>query len=66
MKYMPRLDDFLHHRLIDVSSVKELAQRWAPQIVDSAPKKANSHQAIVDIKESIEELRHYKKHFFNI
>lgn len=54
-------DDFLHYRNIDVSSLKELARRWFPQIYFQLPKKAGDHRALADIRESIMELRYYRK-----
>lgn len=60
---MPKLEAFFHYRNLDVSTVKELAGRWAPQVRDSFSKKA-SHRALDDIIESIEELKHYRQHFF--
>ena len=62
-RYMPNLEAFFHYRNLDVSTVKELAGRWAPHIRDGFNKKA-SHQALDDIMESIGELRHYREHFF--
>lgn len=62
-RYMPALEAFFHYRNLDVSTVKELAGRWAPQIKDGFTKKA-SHQALEDIMESIAELRYYREHFF--
>lgn len=62
VKYMPTLEDYLHYRNIDVSTVKELAIRWAPDLVSQIDKKGN-HRAIDDIRESIEELRYYRQHF---
>ena len=64
-RYMTTLEDFLHYRMIDVSSVKELAKRWRPDIASSFVK-ANEHTALADIRESIGELRHYREHFFNL
>lgn len=61
-RYMPKLEAYFHYRNIDVSTVKELAARWAPQIKDGF-QKASSHQALDDIIESIEELRYYREHF---
>ena len=60
---MPQLDNFLHYRMIDVSTVKELARRWYPQT--DLPEKEGKHLALEDIRESIEELRWYRKTFFN-
>ena len=63
VRYMPQLEDYLHYRNLDVSTVKELALRWRPDVANSMKKKS-SHRALDDIKESIEELRHYKRTFF--
>lgn len=60
--YMPRLFDFLHYRLIDVASVRELARRWHPQL--KPPTKLDTHRALDDIRESIEELRFYQAELF--
>lgn len=59
VKYMPELEAFFHYRNIDVSTVKELAKRWQPEVVDSF-EKTGSHQALDDIRESIVELKHYR------
>ena len=61
-RYMPKLEAYFHYRNIDVSTLKELAARWAPELKDGF-KKASSHQALDDIIESIEELRYYREHF---
>lgn len=63
-KYFPRVDDYLHYRIVDVSTVKELCGRWNKKVYNSAPKKKLSHRALDDIKESIDELKHYKENFF--
>lgn len=63
--YMRELEEYFHYRNIDVSTLKELAIRWAPTIVDSFVKK-ESHQALEDVIESIEELKHYREHFIKI
>ncbi len=63
-KYMPEMNGFLHYRNIDVSTVKELARRWAPDVLKSAPEKAGGHRALDDIRESIAELEHYRANFF--
>lgn len=65
VKYMPSLESHLHYRNIDVSTVKELALRWKPELVSQVEKKGN-HRAIDDIRESIDELRFYRDHFLNI
>ena len=62
LRHMPTLNNYFHYRNIDVSSVKELARRWAPEVYKRFKKK-QSHRALDDIKESIEELRHYRREF---
>lgn len=62
---MPRLEAYFHYRNLDVSSLKILAQRWAPQVAESFRKDA-THLALEDIKESIAELRHYRKHLLRV
>ena len=64
-RLMPELEEFFHYRNLDVSTLKELARRWAPEIVDSFSKE-NTHLALDDIKESIEELKHYRRHLLKI
>jgi oligoribonuclease len=61
---MPHLDEFLHYRMIDVSSVKELAKRWYPRVYQSQPAKGLAHRALADILESIQELRYYRSALF--
>jgi len=61
--YMPKLESYLHYRNLDVSSIKELAARWRPELRDKFKKK-NTHRALDDIRESIDELRFYREHFF--
>jgi len=61
-RHMPKLEAYFHYRSIDVSTLKELAARWAPEIKEGF-KKASSHKALDDIIESIEELRYYREHF---
>ena len=63
-RYMPQLDQHLHYRNIDVSSVKELSRRWYPRVYFNLPKKTGDHRALADILESIEELRYYRKTVF--
>jgi oligoribonuclease len=60
--YMPALETFFHYRNLDVSTLKELAKRWKPGIMDGF-KKAQAHTAMADIRESIEELAYYREHF---
>lgn len=62
VKYMPKLEAYFHYRSIDVSTLKELAARWAPNLKDGF-KKETKHEALADILESIEELRYYRGHF---
>jgi len=62
--HLPEIEEFLHYRSIDVSTVKELARRWRPDVYDGAPEKANTHLALDDIRESLEELRWYRKSGF--
>jgi oligoribonuclease len=61
---MPVLDQHLHYRIIDVSSVKELARRWYPRAYFAAPRKQGGHRALADIVESIQELRYYRQAVF--
>ncbi|CAJ0586723.1 unnamed protein product, partial [Mesorhabditis spiculigera] len=63
-KYMPRLNEHLHYRIVDVSSVKELTRRWYPQEYRDAPEKKGTHRALDDIRESIEELKFYRSNVF--
>jgi oligoribonuclease len=61
---MPELDAFLHYRMVDVSSVKELARRWYPRAYFASPPKNGGHRALADIKESVRELRYYREAIF--
>ena len=61
---LPKLDDYLHYRMIDVSSVKELARRWYPRAYFASPVKIGGHRALADIRESIAELRYYREAVF--
>jgi oligoribonuclease len=61
---MPRLNEYLHYRTVDVSSIKELARRWYPKVYFGAPKKTGNHRALGDIQDSIEELRYYRNSIF--
>ncbi|KAJ3053833.1 Oligoribonuclease, mitochondrial [Rhizophlyctis rosea] len=61
---MPGLLSHLHYRIVDVSTVKELARRWHPQAYDDAPPKKNTHRALEDIRESIAELQYYRNSVF--
>lgn len=64
IKYMPKVHDYLHYRIVDVSTIKELCRRWNTPVYKSVPKKEFGHRALCDIKESIDELRYYKNAFF--
>jgi oligoribonuclease len=61
---MPNLDEYLHYRMIDVSSVKELAKRWYPRVYQAQPPKGLAHRALADIFESIDELAYYRRTLF--
>ncbi|MGI5486446.1 oligoribonuclease [Microtetraspora malaysiensis] len=63
-KDMPLVDDYLHYRMIDVSSIKELARRWYPRTYFASPEKQGGHRALADITESIRELRYYRAAVF--
>ncbi len=63
-EYMPTLEAFLHYRNVDVSTIKELARRWQPDVVAALPEKASSHRALDDIRESLNELVHYRDTLF--
>ena len=60
-RHLPEIENFLHYRSIDVSTVKELARRWQPSVYQDAPAKAGGHRALADIIESLEELRWYRQ-----
>ena len=61
---MPDLDEHLHYRMVDVSSIKELAKRWYPRVYQAQPDKGLSHRALADIEESIRELAYYRRTLF--
>ena len=63
---LPEVENFLHYRSIDVSTIKELARRWHPAVYKSAPEKAKGHRALDDILESLNELRHYRDRLFSL
>ncbi|XP_055851424.1 probable oligoribonuclease [Episyrphus balteatus] len=63
-RYMPKVDNYLHYRIIDVSTVKELCRRWNPSVAAGAPKKKLVHRSEDDIRESIIEMKYYKKFLF--
>jgi oligoribonuclease len=64
-KYMPELEAFFHYRNLDVSTLKELARRWKPEVLEGV-KKQGSHLALDDIRDSINELSHYRQHFIKL
>lgn len=65
VKYMPKLEAFFHYRNLDVSTLKELAKRWRPEVY-TAFKKQQKHTALADVHESIDELVHYRRHFLRL
>ena len=65
VRYMPKLDAFFHYRNLDVSTLKELAKRWKPEVYKSFKKKQR-HTALADVHESIDELLHYREHFLKV
>jgi oligoribonuclease len=64
-RWMPKFEEYFHYRNLDVSTIKELAKRWKPEVVQGM-KKHNKHEALADIYESIAELRHYREHFIKL
>ena len=62
--HLPEIEDWLHYRSVDVSTIKELAKRWFPKAVADAPSKAGGHRALDDIRESVAELRYYRQAIF--
>jgi oligoribonuclease len=62
--YLPLVENWLHYRSVDVSTVKELCRRWYPEALEKAPQKAAGHRAMDDIKESVQELRYYRSAIF--
>jgi oligoribonuclease len=62
--HLPEIEDWLHYRSIDVSTLKELCRRWYPQVYEAMPEKKGAHRALDDIRESIAELRHYRSTIF--
>ncbi len=61
---LPDIENYLHYRSVDVSTIKELARRWYPKVLSSAPRKATSHRALDDIRESLAELQFYRSKLF--
>jgi len=64
-RYMPQLEAYLHYRIIDVSTIKELARRWRPAVAEGF-RKQGAHTALADIRESLDELRYYRSSFFTL
>jgi oligoribonuclease len=64
-RYMPAFDQYLHYRIVDVSTLKELARRWRPDVLAGLAKEGR-HEALADVYESIEELKHYRRHFLRM
>ena len=62
--YLPEIEQYLHYRSVDVSSVKELVRRWYPSVLNQLRNKQGTHRALDDIRESVIELRHYREHVF--
>jgi oligoribonuclease len=62
--WLPEIEAHLHYRSVDVSTIKELARRWYPRALAGAPRKVGSHRALDDIRESVEELRYYRRNLF--
>ena len=62
--HLPEVEEFLHYRSVDVSTIKELTRRWYPGALDAVPRKATAHRALDDIRESIDELRYYRERVF--
>jgi oligoribonuclease len=63
-RWLPEIDDYLHYRSVDVSTIKELAKRWYPEAAAAQPRKTGSHRALDDILESVAELRYYRESIF--
>ncbi len=63
-RWLPDIEHYLHYRSVDVSSVKELVKRWYPELIHSMPRKAGTHRALDDIRNSIEEMRYYRGKVF--
>jgi oligoribonuclease len=64
VRYLPEIEDHLHYRSVDVSTIKELTRRWYPGALEGVPRKATAHRALDDIRESIDELRWYRANVF--
>ena len=64
--HLPAIEEYLHYRSVDVSTLKELIKRWNPALLDGAPRKSESHRAMGDIRESVAELRYYREAFCKV
>lgn len=64
VRYLPDIEEYLHYRSVDVSTLKELARRWFPEVLATAPRKDTAHRALEDIRESVSELRFYRDALF--
>ncbi|HEV2069985.1 MAG TPA: oligoribonuclease [Acidimicrobiales bacterium] len=62
--YLPDIENYLHYRSVDVSTLKELAKRWYPDVLANAPRKAGGHRALDDVRESVREMRYYREVLF--
>lgn len=65
-EYLPEVEAWFHYRNVDVSTLKELARRWRPELLTSAPEKVSTHRAMEDVKASVDELRHYRAALFPV
>ena len=63
---MPKLEQYLHYRNVDVTTVKELVRRWYPRILERAPRKSDGHRSLCDLRESLAELRYYRQQVFRV
>ena len=64
--FLPEIEEFLHYRSVDVSTLKELIKRWNPALLDAAPRKSEGHRALDDIRESLKELQYYREVFCRV
>ncbi|CAG9769624.1 unnamed protein product [Ceutorhynchus assimilis] len=66
IKHMPKLNGYLHYRIVDVSTIKEICRRWNTSVFKGLPKKEFEHRALADIRESVAELKYYRENFFKV
>jgi oligoribonuclease len=64
VRHLPEIEEWLHYRSVDVSTIKELARRWYPGVIEAAKEKEGRHRALDDIRASVDELRYYREHVF--